>query len=75
MKKDETKHSFYIFPLFLRSATIQWVRKFSLNTTEMVESPSEGVKNALFVSGVYMCPYSVLKALTTCSVSHFWEFV
>ena len=27
------------------STTIQWLRKFSLNTIEMVESPSQGVKN------------------------------
>ena len=26
------------------STTIQWVRKFFLNTNEMVESPSQGVK-------------------------------
>ena len=41
------------------------MRKFSLNTIEMVESPSQGVKNSLVVSWVYMCPYSVFKALTT----------
>ena len=58
----------YIFPLFLGSSTtIHQVRKFSLNTIEMIESPSQGVKNALVVSWVYMCPYSVFKALTTCS--------
>ena len=39
-----------------------------LNTIEMVESPSQGVKNALVVSWVYMYPYSVFKALTTYSV-------
>ena len=61
----ETKTFFYIFPLFLGSTTIQWVRKFSPGTIEMVESPSQGVKNALVVSWVYMCPYSVFKALTT----------
>ena len=44
------------------------MRKFSLNTTEMVESPSQGVKNALVVFWVYMCHYSEFKALTTCSV-------
>ena len=33
----------------------------------MVESPSQGVKNALVVSWVYMCPNSVFKALTACS--------
>ena len=44
------------------------MRKFSLNIIEMVESPSQGVKNALVVSWVYMCLYSVFKALTTCSV-------
>ena len=59
---------FYIFPLFVGSTAIQWVRKFSLNTIEMVESPSQGVKNVLVVSWVYMCPYSVFKALTTFSV-------
>ena len=59
---------FYIFPLFLGSTTIQWVRKFFLNINEMVESTSQGVKNALVVSWVYMCPYLVFKALTTCSV-------
>ena len=26
------------------STTIHWVRKFFLNTNEMVESPSQGVK-------------------------------
>ena len=45
---------FYIFPLFLGSTTIQWVRKFFLNINEMVESPSQGVKNALIVSWVYI---------------------
>ena len=35
---------FYILPLFLGSTTIQWVRKFFLNTNEMVASPSQGVK-------------------------------
>ena len=35
---------FYILPLFLGSTTIQWVRKFFLNTNEMVVSPSQGVK-------------------------------
>ena len=35
---------FYIFPLFLSSTTIEWVRKFFLNTNEMVESPCQGVK-------------------------------
>ena len=34
----------------------------------MVGYPSQGVENALVVSGVYMCPYSVFKALTTYSV-------
>ena len=72
MKEDsnrkETKTSFYIFLLFLGSPTIQWMRKFSLNTIEMIESPSQGVKNALVVSWVYMCPYSVFKALTMCPV-------
>ena len=38
------KDIFYILPLFLSSTTIQWVRKFFLNTNEMVESPSQGVK-------------------------------
>ena len=70
MKEDsngwETKTYFYIFPLFLGSTTIQWVRKLSLSTIEMAESPNQGVKNALVVSWVYMCPYSVFKALTTC---------
>ena len=54
MKEDsdryETKTYFYIFPLFLGSTTIQRVNKFSLNTIEKVESPSQGVKNALVVS-------------------------
>ena len=74
MKEDsnrqETKTFFFlnIFLLFPGSITIQWVRKFSLNTIEMVESPSQGVKNALVVSWVYMYPYSVFKALTMCSV-------
>ena len=72
MKEDsnrlETKKCFYIFPLFLGSTTIQWARKFFLNTIEMVKSSSQGIKNALVVSWVYMCPYSVFKALTTCSV-------
>ena len=58
------KMYFYIFPLFLGSTTIQWVRKFSLNTIEMVEFPSQGIKNALVVSWVYMCPYSAFKVLT-----------
>ena len=35
---------FYILPLFLGSTTIQQVRKFLLNTNEMVASPSQGVK-------------------------------
>ena len=39
-----------------------------LNTIEMVESPSQGAKNVLVVSWVYICPYSVFRALTTCSV-------
>ena len=39
----ETKIS-YILSLFPGSTTIQWVRKFFLNTNEMVESPSQGVK-------------------------------
>ena len=60
------KTFFYIFPLFLCSTTIQWVRKSSLNIIEIVESPSQGVKNVLFVSWVYMCPYSVYKALAMC---------
>ena len=42
--------------------------KFSLNTIEIVESSSQGAKNASVVSWVYMCPYSVLKTLTTRSV-------
>ena len=44
------------------------MRKFSLNANEMFESPSQGVKILLVVSWVYMSPYSVCKALTTCSV-------
>ena len=35
--------SFIFFLYFLGSTTIQWVKEFSLNTTEMVESPSQGV--------------------------------
>ena len=35
---------FYILPLFLGLTTIQWVRKFFLNTNEMIASPSQGVK-------------------------------
>ena len=63
-------HSFYIFPLFWGSTTVQWVGKFSLNTIEMIESPSEGVKN-VFVLCLYsvfrsLTTYSVYKALTTC---------
>ena len=38
------------------------MRKFSLNTTE---TPSQGVKNAFVVSLIYMCPYSIYKALPT----------
>ena len=56
------KDIFYIFPLFLGSTTIHWLRKFFLNTNEMVESPSQGDKNALTVS------YSVFKALKMCLV-------
>ena len=48
------KDIFFILLLFMGSTTIQWVRKFFLKTNEMVESP--------------MCPNSVFKALTTCSV-------
>ena len=33
----------FFFLYFLSSTTIQWVREFSLYTTEMVESPSQGV--------------------------------
>ena len=43
-EKIEGQDIFYIFPLFLGSTTIQWVRKFFLNTNEMVASPSQGVK-------------------------------
>ena len=57
-----------MFLLFLGSTIIQWVRKFFLNTNEMVESPSQGVKNVLVISWVYMGPNLVFKALTTCSV-------
>ena len=35
--------SFIFFLYFLGSTTIQWVKEFSLNTIEMVESPSQGV--------------------------------
>ena len=34
----------------------------------MVESTSQGIKNALVVSWVYTCPNSVFKALTPCLV-------
>ena len=44
------------------------MRKLFLNTNEMVESPSQGIKNALVVSWVCMSPNSVFKALTTCSI-------
>ena len=57
-----------IFLLFLDSTTIQWMRKSSMNTIEMIESPSHCVKYVLVVSGVYMYPYSLFKALTTHSV-------
>ena len=46
---------FYILPLFLGSTTIQSVRKFFQNTSEMVASPSQGVKNVLVVLG-YIYP-------------------
>ena len=34
----------YILPLFLGSTTIRWVIEFSLNTNEMVTSPSQVFK-------------------------------
>ena len=34
----------------------------------MVESPSQGVKNALVISWVQICPYLICKAFMTCSV-------
>ena len=43
-KRLETKISFIFLSLFLGSMTIQWVGKFFLNTNEMVEYPSQGVK-------------------------------
>ena len=43
-KKIGDKDIFYILHLFLGSTTIQSVRKFFLNTNEMVKSPSQGVK-------------------------------
>ena len=49
MKKRQEENAegqdvFYILPEFLGSTTIQWVKKFFLNTNEMVEFPSHGVK-------------------------------
>ena len=35
--------SFIFFLYFLGSTTIQWVREFSLNTIEMIESSNQGV--------------------------------
>ena len=35
---------FYMLPLFLGLTTIQWVRKFFLNTNEMVAPPCQGIK-------------------------------
>ena len=57
----------FFFVFFLYSwvqQPIQWVREFSLYTIEMVESPSQVVRNALVISWVYFCPYSVFEALT-----------
>ena len=41
--KEEDEDVFYILLLFLDSTTIQWLKKFFLNTNEMVDSPSQGV--------------------------------
>ena len=43
-EKIGCQYIFYVLPLFLGSTIIQWVRKFFLNTNEMVASPSQGVK-------------------------------
>ena len=43
-KKIGGQYIFYILPLFLGSTSIQWVRKFFLNTKETVASPSQSVK-------------------------------
>ena len=45
---------FYILPLFLGSTTILWVRKFFLNTNEIVASPSQGVKMYKQFLGLYV---------------------
>ena len=58
----ETKTFFIIFFI------CGFNKKFFLNTIEMVESPSQGVKIVLVVSWLYSCPYSVFKTLTTYSV-------
>ena len=45
---------FYIMPLFMGSTTIQWMRKFFLNTNEMVASPSQSVKMCELFLGIYV---------------------
>ena len=42
-EKIESQDIFYILPLFLGSTTIQILRKFFLNTNEIVASPSQCV--------------------------------
>ena len=45
---------FYILSLYLDSTTIQWGRKLFLNTNEMIESPSQGIKMSSAFLGIYV---------------------
>ena len=52
-KKIGGQYIFYILPLFLGSTTIQSVRKFFLNTNEMVASSSQGIKMCQLFWDIY----------------------